>query len=120
MSSTIPEDLVDFVTTSQVVVLPITTLSVAYFVYGFYVLLFGICVYMMCRHQATTSDGEELNHRFYLLLTVVLFTLSTMWIGVYTAATVLDSISRFTGVSTGDYESLYNYLTGNTGKTIVV
>ncbi|KAI3604613.1 hypothetical protein WG66_008178 [Moniliophthora roreri] len=120
MSSTIPEDLVDFVTIGQVVVLPITTLSVAYFVYGFYALLFGTCIYMMRRRQATERDGEELNHRFYLLLTVILFTLSTMWIGIYTAAMVLDSVSIFTGVITGDYESLDNYLTGNTGKTILV
>ncbi|ESK93528.1 hypothetical protein Moror_1642 [Moniliophthora roreri MCA 2997] len=116
MSSEIPEEFAGLLTVDRSIIYPISNLSALYFIYGFYVLLFGICVYMMRGRQ---QDNEHLNHNLYLSLTVVLFVLSTVFVAAKTVEEVRRSIFLFTTLQTGDYEPLLNYLTIDVTKTVI-
>ncbi|KAI3618135.1 hypothetical protein WG66_005590 [Moniliophthora roreri] len=111
--SDIPEELAAYLTVKLTIVYPIASLSVVYFVYGFYALLFGTSIYMMCNRQR--ADGR--NSRFYLSLTVALFVLVTIFVVVDTADMVRDTILRFNTVETGDYLPLVEYLNHDAAKT---
>ncbi|ESK93529.1 hypothetical protein Moror_1643 [Moniliophthora roreri MCA 2997] len=117
MSSEIPEEIAGLLTVDRSIIYPTSTLSVMYFIYGFYVLLFGTYVYMMRGRQ---QDNEHLNHNLYPLLTVVLFVLSTVFVAAKTMDEVRRSIFLFTTLQTGDYEPLLNYLTIDVTRTVAV
>ncbi|ESK83551.1 hypothetical protein Moror_12098 [Moniliophthora roreri MCA 2997] len=111
MSTTIPEDLIrSLFSVQETIVRPIATLSAMFFVYGFYVLLFGTYVYMMCSDH---KESERFRRNLNLALAVVLFGLSTASIVVYTTNVVDQSIALFTAVKTQDYQSIAGYLTQN-------
>ncbi|KAI3618231.1 hypothetical protein WG66_005591 [Moniliophthora roreri] len=113
MSSDIPEELAAYLTVKLTIVYPIASLSAVYFVYGFYGLLFGTSIYMMRnRHKV---HGK--NNRFYLLLTVALFILVTIFVVVDTADMIRDTIFRFNTVETGNYLPFLGYLRNDTAKT---
>ncbi|EEB89302.1 hypothetical protein MPER_12614 [Moniliophthora perniciosa FA553] len=113
MSSDIPEEIAELLTVRLTIVYPIASLSAVYFVYGFYALLFGISVYMMCSRQ----KADRQNNRFYLSLTVALFVLVTTFVIVDTADLVRYTILQFNTVKTGDYLPLLEYLRRDTAKT---
>ncbi|KAI3607380.1 hypothetical protein WG66_004497 [Moniliophthora roreri] len=107
MSSSIPEDFASQLSTQLVIVYPIVSLSATYFVYGFYVLLFGTCVYMM---RSRRQGNERLTRNLYLSLTVALFVFSTAFVVVYTYDVVYESIIYFTAAKAQDYQLLVDYL----------
>ncbi|KAK7045813.1 hypothetical protein VNI00_007217 [Paramarasmius palmivorus] len=115
-SSTIPAGLAELLTVTRIVVYPLTTLSLMYFVYGFYLLLFGTCMYMF--HRKTKTDDQLPNSKLYLTLTVILFLLATTFVGDYTGLLVNQTIIHFTAVRTGDYGPLIEYMEDNERKTI--
>uniref|UniRef100_A0A0W0EUV5 Uncharacterized protein n=1 Tax=Moniliophthora roreri TaxID=221103 RepID=A0A0W0EUV5_MONRR len=86
----------------------ILTPQVMYFVYGFYVLLFGTCIYMLRSHQDHT--GERLNGNLYLSLTAILFIFCTVFVVDYTIATVHPNLIFFTAAKTGNYKPLVDFL----------
>ncbi|ESK89059.1 hypothetical protein Moror_5334 [Moniliophthora roreri MCA 2997] len=117
MSSADTEKLASYLSTTSTIVFPIANLSVLYFVYGFYVLLFGTCVYIMLRRQ---KDDERPNHKLYLWISVILFILSTVFVVVYTISLVSGSIIRFNAVKTQDYLPLVLHLTRDVENTIII
>ncbi|KAI3618211.1 hypothetical protein WG66_005615 [Moniliophthora roreri] len=117
MSSADTEKLASYLSTTSTIVFPIANLSVLYFVYGFYVLLFGTCVYIMLRRQ---KDDERPNHKLYLWISVILFVLSTVFVVVYTISLVSGSIIRFNAVKTQDYLPLVLHLTRDVENTIII
>uniref|UniRef100_A0A0W0FND3 Uncharacterized protein n=1 Tax=Moniliophthora roreri TaxID=221103 RepID=A0A0W0FND3_MONRR len=115
MSSQIPEELSDFFSVENEIVMPISTLSAMYFVYGFYVLIFGSCVFTM---RARQRSEDRLNGNLYLSLATILFILCTVVVVSRTIVTVRQSITYFTSLKTGDYEASITYLVHDTEKTV--
>ncbi|KAI3604615.1 hypothetical protein WG66_008182 [Moniliophthora roreri] len=96
------------------VILPISSLSAMYLAYGFYIVLFGTCVYLMRSRQ----KAENLNPNQYLSSITLLFALATIFVVSYTIASVRDTIYWFEALRTGNYKPLISYLTQNTAKTV--
>ncbi|KAK7040899.1 hypothetical protein VNI00_009495 [Paramarasmius palmivorus] len=105
MDSPIPEELAPYLTVEKTIILPISSLSAMYFVYGIYVLLFGTYLYMMRKREKGANQ-------LYLWLTVALFVLTTIFVVFYTIQSVNLSIILFDTVKDGDYVSLARYLLG--------
>uniref|UniRef100_A0A0W0G6F1 Uncharacterized protein n=1 Tax=Moniliophthora roreri TaxID=221103 RepID=A0A0W0G6F1_MONRR len=117
MSSPIPEEFADFLSAKTSIVLPISSLSAMYFVYGFYILLFGAYIYTNFSRQRPV--GEQPNSRLYLSLTLTLFVLATVYVVAYTIEVVSRSIVFFTVLETRNYRLLVNYLLHDSEKTVV-
>ncbi|KAI3604661.1 hypothetical protein WG66_008296 [Moniliophthora roreri] len=110
-------DLADVLTLDRVIIDLISSLSVMYFLYGFYVLLFGTCISMMTsRHRKQGQEGR--NHTLYLSLMVALFGLSSILVIAYTAERVHASAIFYSALATGDATLLENYLDHDTQKTV--
>ncbi|ESK83870.1 hypothetical protein Moror_13481 [Moniliophthora roreri MCA 2997] len=116
MSSTIPEELMPFLSVRRVILVPLFTLVVMYLVYGFYILLFGTYIYMTCNGN---RGDKQANHNLYLTLTVILFVLSTLFVVDYTIQEVRNSVVLFTTIQNGDYQMLMDYSTRDVQKTVV-
>ncbi|KAK7054282.1 hypothetical protein VNI00_003475 [Paramarasmius palmivorus] len=86
----------------QIVICPISTLSVMYFVYGIYVLLFGTYIYMM--RTSHDQTGERRNKSLYLFLTVALFVLSTILVVNETYYYVHGAIVGFDVIKDEDHD----------------
>ncbi|KAK7020703.1 hypothetical protein VNI00_017645 [Paramarasmius palmivorus] len=106
MSSTVPDGYLAYLSIQQTIILPITTLSAMYFAYGFYVLLFGTCIYMMHSRDQT---GERRNNNVYIIPTVVLFVLSTIFVVNETAYYVHGAAVRFNVVENEDIDLFERY-----------
>ncbi|ESK84254.1 hypothetical protein Moror_3793 [Moniliophthora roreri MCA 2997] len=117
MPPTLSDELGAYTTVNEVIVFPISTLSVMYFIYGFYVLLFGVCFYMMRRQG---PDGEHLNASLYLWLATILFMLTTIFIVAYTMSQIYQTLVFFTAAKTGNYERLAQYLARDVEKTALL
>uniref|UniRef100_A0A0W0FAF9 Uncharacterized protein n=1 Tax=Moniliophthora roreri TaxID=221103 RepID=A0A0W0FAF9_MONRR len=117
MPPTLSDELGAYTTVNEVIVFPISTLSVMYFIYGFYVLLFGVCFYMMRRQG---PDGEHLNASLYLWLATILFMLTTIFIVAYTMSQIYQTLVFFTAAKTGNYERLAQYLVRDVEKTALL
>ncbi|ESK84699.1 hypothetical protein Moror_632 [Moniliophthora roreri MCA 2997] len=110
-------DLADVLTLDRVIIDLISSLSVMYFLYGFYVLLFGTCISMMTsRHRKQGQEGR--NHTLYLSLMAALFGLSSILVISYTADRVHASAIFYSALATGDATLLENYLDHDTQKTV--
>ncbi|ESK84179.1 hypothetical protein Moror_16982 [Moniliophthora roreri MCA 2997] len=100
------EDVAPELSTRLIIVVPMLNLSVMYFVYGLYVLLFCTCIYMMRNRQ---QGNERRNWSLYLSLTVALFVFSTAFVVVYTIDAVYQAFIFFTAVKAQDYQLLVDY-----------
>uniref|UniRef100_A0A0W0FWF4 G protein-coupled receptor n=1 Tax=Moniliophthora roreri TaxID=221103 RepID=A0A0W0FWF4_MONRR len=107
MSSTLPEEI--DISITQALIFPIVNLSVLYFVYGFYVLLFGMCLYMTCSRQL--DGNQRASRNLHISLTVVLFVLSTAFLVDTTIILICDSIAAFMTVKIRDPEPLAYHFT---------
>ncbi|KAI3618181.1 hypothetical protein WG66_005602 [Moniliophthora roreri] len=114
MSSSIPEEYAGLFSVQSIILLPVSTLSVMYFVYGLYVLLFGTWVYMLRSRQ---NDNDRFNHKSNFIVMVALFVLTTMVIIDQTMVRVRDAIILFTAFRTGDYGPLNAYFISDVEKT---
>ncbi|KAL0578359.1 hypothetical protein V5O48_003637 [Marasmius crinis-equi] len=113
MGRTIAES--NIVSLTSVVIRPIATLSVMFLAYGFYILLFILCVSIMLstRKNSTTSGIS----RLYLVSTILLFLVGTINVIFYTHAMTRQTVIYFTALKTDDDTELSNYLRGDTIST---
>uniref|UniRef100_A0A0W0G6K0 Uncharacterized protein n=1 Tax=Moniliophthora roreri TaxID=221103 RepID=A0A0W0G6K0_MONRR len=116
MYTSTAEDFAGFLSARRVIVGPISSLSAMYFVYGFYVLLFGTCIHMMCRRPQASETAP--NNRLYFSLTVALFTFSTLYVASHTVNLIRSTIISFNTVKTGDYREIINFTHHDAGKTV--
>ncbi|ESK84696.1 hypothetical protein Moror_640 [Moniliophthora roreri MCA 2997] len=116
MYTSTAEDFAGFLSARRVIVGPISSLSAMYFVYGFYVLLFGTCIHMMCRRPQASETAP--NNRLYFSLTVALFTFSTLYVASHTVNLIRSTIISFNTVKTGDYREIINFTHHDVGKTV--
>ncbi|KAK7045802.1 hypothetical protein VNI00_007205 [Paramarasmius palmivorus] len=80
---------------------------------GLYTLLFGTGVYIMRNHQ--NVDGQ--NHKFYLFVTVTLYSLVTLFVVFDAMDMVRETILHFTTIQTGDFLPFVEYLSHDSLKT---
>ncbi|ESK87742.1 hypothetical protein Moror_11279 [Moniliophthora roreri MCA 2997] len=85
--------ILDVYTVEYVVIYPIATLSVMYFTYGVYVLLFGTATHLLWRRISSNS-----NIKLHLPWVVVLFVISTSMVVVQTTFIVRCAVPEFQAV----------------------
>ncbi|KAJ8074206.1 hypothetical protein PM082_012498 [Marasmius tenuissimus] len=94
----------------SIIVAPTSSLMVMIFLYGFYVLLFGLCLRALFRSTIATK-------RFYIILATLLFLMATVICICETWLLVRQAIRLFTPLKTGDWQNMVNYLYSDSGKT---
>ncbi|KAK1220468.1 hypothetical protein PQX77_016761 [Marasmius sp. AFHP31] len=104
------EALAPFLAVNQVVVKPVSTLSLVYFIYGFYAALFSFCLHTLTRPE---KKGERSNRKCHLGWVVSLFLLASTTVVFYTVFHIHDSLFGFAAVKTKDYEPFIDYLNGD-------
>ncbi|KAK1231599.1 hypothetical protein PQX77_005277 [Marasmius sp. AFHP31] len=93
----------------EVITLPIATVLVMCIVYGFYALLFGLCIYVLRR-------GESHCRNPYITCTSFLFLLSTFTVIVETMRLQHESNAKYLSVKdrlTGNHDSRYDKTTAD-------
>ncbi|KAK7028072.1 hypothetical protein VNI00_015023 [Paramarasmius palmivorus] len=100
-----------FLTVEQVVILPITTLSVMYLVYGIYIVFSGQCI-----HELVVNRDRP-NRRLYLGWTISLFVMITITDAFFTVNYVQQTIYDFNAAKTGDLIPLLDFNLHNSLKT---
>ncbi|KAK1217709.1 hypothetical protein PQX77_019629 [Marasmius sp. AFHP31] len=97
----------------EVITHPIFTIMVTCIVYGFYVLLFGICTCILQR-------GKLHHRKLYMAWTSVLFLLSTSMVVVETMYKLHESSVRYLSVKDHDYQGIHDYEAGRDQPKIVL
>ncbi|ESK86287.1 hypothetical protein Moror_16588 [Moniliophthora roreri MCA 2997] len=108
---TIEETLEPFLSVRNILVEPISTLCFMFFIYGLYVVIFTICVYVLTRR------AERPNRGLYLTCIITLFVLITACNTVVTVVYIDQSIVEFTAAKTRKYRAVLKLLTGQTTIT---
>ncbi|KAG7086146.1 hypothetical protein E1B28_002105 [Marasmius oreades] len=97
-----------YMTMAQVLVLPISTVSVLYFIY----VVFGLSIHVLYfHHNGSTS-------KLYLGCTIALFLLATIYIAMNTWGNFLEAVVLFSAASSKDYTPLVMYLEGDVQKGV--
>ncbi|KAK1230798.1 hypothetical protein PQX77_006112 [Marasmius sp. AFHP31] len=96
-------------TVTHVVVFPIATFSVMFLAYGFYILLFILCIDVLAKSRHKSMGTAP--HSLYLWLTVLLFVAGTVNVVVFTHDTVRQMSLIFEALQTGDDTGFRKYVT---------
>ncbi|ESK85665.1 hypothetical protein Moror_9934 [Moniliophthora roreri MCA 2997] len=80
-------------TVYQVVLDPIVTISATLFLYGLHTVLFGICIHIL-RHR---RGDDHKNRRLYIVLTAVMFVLTTILNGFTTTHAIRWAVKQLEG-----------------------
>ncbi|ESK85748.1 hypothetical protein Moror_2457 [Moniliophthora roreri MCA 2997] len=112
MARSIEEILEPFLSVQNVLIKPVATLTVLYFVYGLYVLLFGICLRVLLERH------DRPNRYLYLGWTISLFILATMLNALETCGYIRQAAVDFDAAKTRQYDKVVQYLGGDTFKTV--
>ncbi|KAG7088485.1 hypothetical protein E1B28_012473 [Marasmius oreades] len=91
----------EFFTVTHVVVYPIATFSVMFLTYGFYVLLFILCINSLTK-SPYGSTGSQMPHGLYFWSTVSLFVIGTINVICFTQDKVREMVAIFIFLRTGD------------------
>ncbi|KAG7098057.1 hypothetical protein E1B28_000031 [Marasmius oreades] len=109
MSSTLEQILATFLNANSILTRTISTLSVLFFIYGFYCFIFGLSIHVLF-HQSNPV------HRLQTGCTIALFILATIYIVSQVWATFGQASIGFHAATTKDYASVIQYLKGDDGK----
>ncbi|KAF9256825.1 hypothetical protein L218DRAFT_172215 [Marasmius fiardii PR-910] len=112
MSTTIPSQYLPLFEVLNVIVSPIVTVMVMFIVYGSYIALFALCVYLL-------RQGEGRFRTLYFSSVAVLFVISTSMVVVETAKELQESVMLFKSVRTQDFLPFLKFTTHDTTKTII-
>ncbi|KAF9259811.1 hypothetical protein L218DRAFT_989919 [Marasmius fiardii PR-910] len=112
MSTNIPSQYLPQFDVLNVIVFPIVTVMVMFIVYGFYIALFALCVYLL-------RQGEGRFRTLYFSSVAVLFVISTSMVAVETAQELQESVVLFKSVRTQDFLPFLKFTTHDTTKTII-
>ncbi|KAK7441036.1 hypothetical protein VKT23_016818 [Stygiomarasmius scandens] len=106
-------EFVPELSSESVITQPISTLSLMFFVYGIYPMIFGACI------QTTWRDKDRLpNSTFYLAGTTSLFILATIANAFETWEYVRQATIEHEAARTQEFEELTRFLAGDEMKTI--
>jgi hypothetical protein len=95
------------------VVIEFTTL-VSNDVQGFYLLLFGLSTYFLCKHK------HILRRELHLIWTTALFLISTFGALVNASGGIMDTVVMYTAVRTQNYAPFISYSTHDRTQTILM
>ncbi|KAJ8077910.1 hypothetical protein PM082_002351 [Marasmius tenuissimus] len=107
----IEEAVAPYISVQNVIVKPIATLSALFIVYGMYIIVFGLCFHVLLRRR---KSGLGL----YLICTVSLFVLATMYVASSTTGYAKQATVNFRASRTRNYGPLVKFLGRNTWKTV--
>ncbi|KAJ8079699.1 hypothetical protein PM082_016520 [Marasmius tenuissimus] len=108
------EDMVaPFLRVEAVIVQPIITMIVMYFVYGFYCLLFGIAVRTLLKYR---EQDRKMNFSLQLTWVALLFVVSTLTTVLETWGMIRQSITEYKSARSRDFEGLFGFLTDDVGN----
>ncbi|KAF9264508.1 hypothetical protein L218DRAFT_224995 [Marasmius fiardii PR-910] len=102
-SSEIEHIVAPYFTVTTVVTQPLSILSVMLFIYGIYVVLFGLSVHTLCRRDGPSS-------KLYMGWTISLFVLATIYTATYIWGISRQAALDFSTATTKDYETFFKYL----------
>ncbi|KAF9259788.1 hypothetical protein L218DRAFT_873827 [Marasmius fiardii PR-910] len=113
MATEVPSQYLPLFDVENVVIYPNVTLSVMYFAYGLYALLFGLCIYVLRRGPAFHLQN------FYMSVTAILFVVSTCMVAAETTQRIKDTVVLFNSTKTRDFLPFLKFATHNTLKTVM-
>ncbi|EEB90885.1 hypothetical protein MPER_10849, partial [Moniliophthora perniciosa FA553] len=111
MAETLEEVLEPFISVQSLITAPMITLTLMFFIYGLYVLIFGACVRILYYRKGSP------NRALYLGGSTVLFALVTISTGFWTLTYIRQSILGYSAVKTQDYVPFVMYVQGDKLKT---
>ncbi|KAL0061355.1 hypothetical protein AAF712_011813 [Marasmius tenuissimus] len=112
--SSAEEKVAPFLTVSEVIAKPMSSLSAMFFVYGMYLVLFVFTVRILY------GQLGQPNRKLYFGWTIALFVLATIRIIIDAWSTPRQSIIEFRAATTKDYQPLLQYWRHDRMKTIHV
>uniref|UniRef100_A0A0W0FXX6 Uncharacterized protein n=1 Tax=Moniliophthora roreri TaxID=221103 RepID=A0A0W0FXX6_MONRR len=112
-NSSITEIIAPFTTTTNILVTPIANLTVMFYVYGIYTVLFIISLHILICQQ------DHQNRVLYMFFTIALFTLTSAYIIVETFISVYQATLEFTFTKNQDWASFLAYLYYDNAMTIM-
>ncbi|KAL0058065.1 hypothetical protein AAF712_015279, partial [Marasmius tenuissimus] len=107
------EYVLHWLTTQNVIVKPISTLSVMYITYGVYLIIFGLSIHVLAKRRSTVSPSK-----LYMWCTVSLFALNTVGVAVNSLGYIHQAIVEFEALRDEDWNGLRQYLRRDTTKTV--
>uniref|UniRef100_A0A0W0EYX9 Uncharacterized protein n=1 Tax=Moniliophthora roreri TaxID=221103 RepID=A0A0W0EYX9_MONRR len=113
-NSSVTEDVAPFTSTTNILVRPMASLTVMFYVYGIYTVLFIISLHILIHQQ------DRPNRVLRMLFTIVLFTLTSAYNAVQTFGYASQATLEFTFTKNQDWASFLAFLQHNDAKTIVV
>ncbi|ESK87371.1 hypothetical protein Moror_11705 [Moniliophthora roreri MCA 2997] len=113
-SSVTEEDVASFTTTTNILVTPIASFIVMFYVYGIYTVLFIISLHILIHRQ------DRPNRVLYMFFTIALFTLTSAYVIVETFGYAYQATLEFTFTKNQDWASFLAYLYYDKAMTIVV
>ncbi|KAL0563555.1 hypothetical protein V5O48_018512 [Marasmius crinis-equi] len=87
-------------------------MSVQFFAYGFYVLLFGMCIRILLRKQ------DFANRKLFLPWSIALFVMATVSVGCETYRFIAKTVVGFHAVKTQDTSGLEEYYTRDIPRNV--
>ncbi|KAF9259792.1 hypothetical protein L218DRAFT_933312 [Marasmius fiardii PR-910] len=113
MATEVPSQYLPLFDVENVVIFPNVTLSIMYFVYGLYTLLFGLCIYVLRRGPAFHLQN------FYMSVTAILFVVSTCMVAAETTQMIQETVVLFNSTKTRDFLPFLKFAKHNTLKTVI-
>ncbi|KAF9256850.1 hypothetical protein L218DRAFT_965956 [Marasmius fiardii PR-910] len=113
MSTANSSEYASLLEVGQVVIFPVVTVLVMSIIYGFYIALFSLCIYLL-------RQGNMRHQTPYVWSTVTLFVIASAMVAAETTYELQKSIVAFTSAKTRDILPLLSYLTHDKLKTIIV
>uniref|UniRef100_A0A0W0EYN0 Uncharacterized protein n=1 Tax=Moniliophthora roreri TaxID=221103 RepID=A0A0W0EYN0_MONRR len=111
-SSITEEDIAPFNSITTILVQPIASLTVMFYVYGIYTVLFIISLHILIHQQ------DRPNRVLYMFFTIALFTLTSGYIILETFNAAYQVILEFTFTKNQNWASFLAYLLHDNAKTI--
>uniref|UniRef100_A0A0W0GAL5 G protein-coupled receptor n=1 Tax=Moniliophthora roreri TaxID=221103 RepID=A0A0W0GAL5_MONRR len=112
-SSVTEEDIAPFNSIATILVQPMANLTVMFYVYGIYTVLFIISLHILIHQQ------DRPNRVLYMFFTIALFTLTSAYIIVTTFVYAQQATLGFTFTKNQDWASFLAYLEHDNAKTIM-
>ncbi|KAJ8088173.1 hypothetical protein PM082_013724 [Marasmius tenuissimus] len=112
-NSTLFDRYLPLLQVGQVITLPVVTVLVMCIVYGFYVLLFGLCVYVLQR-------GEIHRRKLYITWTSILFLLSTSTVVAEMMLALNASTVKYVSVKDNNLRALQEFSLGHNRMSVVL
>uniref|UniRef100_A0A0W0G4W3 Uncharacterized protein n=1 Tax=Moniliophthora roreri TaxID=221103 RepID=A0A0W0G4W3_MONRR len=104
-----------FLSTDRIVTYPNATLSIMYFLYGFYVLLFSICVHLLRRRSS-----EKTYHTLYMAWITLLFVVATCMVVVETVILTHQAAIKFSIVENHESPLILSSIMPNDFSMIIL